>query len=133
MRSAVIIIAAVALGILMAATLGHQEAFSSSKSRDVVQTVADGQVIAKAGMDHLLRLRTQGRLPGITTNDHGNASISGRLSDYPFALTMQFRPTGSVSTENYSIIQLKRDSPWQLRRAWQADSNGQIIHEWPVQ
>jgi len=132
MRIAAIIIAAVVVGILISAMLGRPAAFSSSKSESVVRTVEGGQAIARAGMDFLLRLRTEGRLPGITTNDHGNASITGRLSDYPLALTMQFSPTGAVSTEHYSIVQLKRNSLWQLKRAWQADSNGQIIHEWPI-
>jgi len=133
MRSAAIIIAAVGVGILIAAAMGRPRAFSSSKNGEVVRTIEDGQAIARSGMDYLLRLRTEGRLPGITTNDHGNASISGRLADYPFVLTVQLSQTGAVSTQNYSIAQLRRDSPWQLKRAWQADSNGQIIHEWPIQ
>jgi hypothetical protein len=132
MRSAVIIMAGVAVGILIAATLGHRGAFSSSKSEDVIRTVGEGQAVVRTGMDYLLRLRTEGRLPGITTNDHGNASISGRLSDYPFALTVRFSPTGAVAAENYSIVQFRQDSPWQLKRAWQTDSNGQIIHEWAL-
>jgi len=124
--------AAVLLGILIGATLGHREVFSSSKNEGDVRTVDEGQAIAKTGMNYVLRLRGGGRLPGITTNDHGSGSVIGRLSDYPFALTVQLRPTGAVFTANYSIVQLRPDSSWHLKRAWQADSNGQIIHEWPI-
>jgi hypothetical protein len=133
MRSAVTIIAGVLVGILIAASPGHRASFASPESQSVVRKVDDGQAIAKAGMDYLLRLRGEGHLPGITTNEHGNAFISGQWSDYPLAFTMQFSPTGAGSTENYRIVQPGKDSPWRLSRAWQTDTNGQIVQERPIQ
>ena len=117
--------------VLIMAIFGYR-ALSFPNRAGVVQTVDEGRMVAKAGMDYLFHLRLEGRLPGITTTEHGNASISGGLSRYPYSLTMRFNKQGEASTNNYTILQLKKDSPWQLKRAWQTDSNGQIIQEWPV-
>jgi hypothetical protein len=132
MRSTVTIIVLVVV-ILVSAIFGYRTLFPSApKKADVVKTIEEGQIVAKAGMDYLSQLRQEGGLPGVATNEHGNAYISGRLSDYPFSLTLRFNKEGEASTNNYTIVQIKKDSPWQLKRAWQTDSNDQIIQEWTV-
>jgi hypothetical protein len=132
LKGAVTIIALVVV-ILVSAIFGYRAIFPSAPQRaGVVKTVAEGRMIAKSGMDYLSQLRTEGLLPGVATNEHGNAAISGRLSFYPYSLTVRFTKAGEVFTNNYTIVQIKKDLPWQLKRAWQTGSNGQIIQEWTV-
>jgi hypothetical protein len=90
------------------------------------------QSVAKAGMDHLIHLRLEGRLPGMTTNQHGTASIKGRLTVFPHLLSARFETGGAMVVNHYNILQVDKDSPWQLERAWQTDSDGRIIKEWRV-
>ena len=118
--------------ILVLAGCGLRTFFSTNHENVGIQNVDEGNVVAKSGMDFLLHLRQEGRLPGITINEHGNARISGRLPQYPFLLTMRFNAEGTAVTNNYRIAQIKKDSPWELERAWQTDTNGQIVQEWPV-
>jgi len=125
MRSALAII--VSLVVILSAAVFASRAFKSS---GVAPQADDSQIAAKAGMDYLLHLRQEGQLPWVTTNQHGNASISGRLSGYPYSFTMQFGAEGETVTNHYNIGQTMKDSPWQLNRAWQTDTNGQIIQEW---
>lgn len=118
---------------LIAAIFGYVALFSSDiKKEGVLRTDKEKQVVAKGGMEFLFHMRQAGHLPGVTTNEHGFASISGQLSAYPYSLIMQFSENGKAFTNNYSIVQMKKDSSWQLTRAWQTDSNGQIIQEWSV-
>ena len=79
----------------------------------------------------MFQLRQEGRLPGYTTNAHGIVSIDGPMAYYPFSLTIRFKE-GEASTNSYTIVQINKDSPWQLKRAWQTDSKDQIIQEWAV-
>lgn len=119
--------------ILLSGIFGYRALFPSApKTAGVVKTAEEGRNIAKAAMDYLSQLRREGRLPGVAFNEHGNAEISGRLQYHPYSLTMRFNKEGEASTNNYSIVQIKQDSPWQLKRAWQTDSNGQIIQEWTI-
>ena len=132
MRSRVTIAALVAV-ILVSTRFGHRPLFPvAPKMAGVVKTEEEERILAEAARDYLSQLRREGRLPGDTTNDHGIAYISGRLSVPPYSLTMRFHKEGQASTNNYTIMQIKKDSPWQLKRAWQTDSNDQIIQEWTV-
>jgi hypothetical protein len=132
MRNTLAIVALVAV-ILVSAIFVYRELYpSASKRTGIVKTVAEGRTIAMSGMDYLSQLRREGRLPGVATNEHGNATVSGRLASYPYSLTMCVTIPGKMFTNNYSVVQIKKDSPWQLKRAWQTDSNGQTIQEWPV-
>ena len=119
--------------ILLLARFGYRPLFPTApKKAVIVKTEEEAQTIAKAGMDYLSQLRREGRLPGDTTNDHGYVSISGRLSYHPYSLIMRFNKEGEASTNNYTIVQIKKDSAWQLKRAWQINSNDQIIQEWTI-
>jgi hypothetical protein len=132
MRSTVTIIALV-LVILVSAIFGYSVLFpSASKRAGVVKNVEEARIVATAGMEYLSQLRREGRLQGVTANEHGNAYISGRLSYYPYSLTIRLNKQGEASMNNYKIVQINKHSPWALKRAWQTDSNGHIIQEWTV-
>jgi hypothetical protein len=120
------------LALLVLILLGSRGLHSSKHGNVGILNIDEGRNVAKSGMDYLVRLRQEGKLPGVTTNQHGNAIVSGRLPYYPFALTMRFNAEGTAVTNNYRIVQLKKDSSWILKRAWQTDTNGQIVQEWAV-
>ena len=90
-----------------------------------------------SGGDFLLQLHQQGRLPGDSKDDHGKITCYLLPSDlqevtYPLSRTFRMVETGSTSTNNYTVVRLTKDSSWQLQRAWQTDSEGHVIQEWPI-
>jgi hypothetical protein len=92
---------------------------------------------AISGGDYLLQLHQMGRLPGDSKDDHGKITCYLSPSDlqevtYPLSRTFRVVKTGGTSTNNYTVVRLTKDSSWQLARAWQTDSAGRIIEEWPV-
>jgi hypothetical protein len=87
--------------------------------------------------DYVLQLHQQGRLPGDSKDSHGKITCYLLPSDlqrvtYPLSRTFRVVETGSTSTNNYTVVRLAKDSSWQLQRAWQTDSEGHVIQEWPV-
>lgn len=122
------------VAILVAAWIGCRVAFSSHpKSPRAILTAGEGQTVAKSAIDFLSQLHQEGHLPGVASNEHGNVSLSGRLSDPPYSFTARFNQEGAPLTSHYNLVQMTKESPWQLKRAWQTDSNGQIVQEWPLQ
>ncbi len=131
MTTKVTIVAMVAV-LLILSRFGNRPLFPEAPKRTgVVKSYEEGRNILEAGRGYLSQLRQEGRLPGQTTNGHGLVAIDGAMSYYPYSLTMRFKE-GEAFTNNYTIVQINKDSPWQLRRAWQTDSNDQIIQEWAV-
>jgi hypothetical protein len=87
--------------------------------------------------DYVLQLHQQGRLPGDSKDAHGKITCYLLPSDlqevtYPLSRTFRVVKTGGTSTNNYTVVRLAKDSSWQLQRAWQTDSEGRVIQEWPV-
>lgn len=105
---------------------------SSPKSKSIVRTVEEGRTIAKSGLEYLSQLREEGHLPGVATNEHGHASINGRLNSYPYSLTVQLTKEGETPINHYTITKVSKNSTWQLERAWQTDSGGHILQEWSI-
>jgi hypothetical protein len=88
------------------------------------------------------QLHDKDRLPGISKDEHGEMKsddfdmvISNKAAIllYPLRYTFHLVKTGDFSTNNYTLVKQTKDGEWKLRRAWETDSNGQIIQEWPVQ
>jgi hypothetical protein len=132
MKSVVTITVLVAL-ILVSAIFGYLKLFPPTpKAVGIVKTASEGRTIAELGRDYLSQLHQDGRLPGVGTNEHCHTIIGGWLRSYPYLLTMQLTKEGEASTNNYIIMKKDNVSPWQLKRAWQTDSAGKTIKEWPV-
>jgi hypothetical protein len=90
---------------------------------------------AKSAGDYVLQLHQQGRLPGDSKDAHGKITCYLTPSDlqkvtYPLSRT--FRVVENGATNNYTVVRFAKDSSWQLQRAWQADSEGHVIQEWPI-
>lgn len=83
----------------------------------------------------------KGLLPGALKEEHGTLNldpillvVSNRavIMTFPASLTFHLIKNGETSTNNYTLIKQTENSDWKLRRAWEIDSNGQVIQEWPV-
>ena len=110
---------------------------------DVVRmSITNDLVLETAGAaQEIGQLHDQGRLPGVSKNEHGDMTsdtldsvISGRaaIPTYPISLTFHLIKEGDTSTNNYTLVKQAKDSEWRLQRAWETDSNGLIVREWPV-
>ena len=92
---------------------------------------------AKSGGDFLFRLHQKGELPGDAKDERGKISCYLSPTDlkeilYPLSRTYQVVKNGDSSTNNYTIIRLTKNSPWQLQRAWRTDSQGRVTEEWAI-
>jgi len=90
---------------------------------------------AKSAGDYVLQLHQQGRLPGDTKDAHGKITCyltPSDLQEVSYPLSRTFRVVETGATNNYTVVRLAKDSSWQLQRAWQTDSEGHVIQEWPV-
>jgi hypothetical protein len=115
--------------LVLAGCLGNP---SPTTKTGEAKIVAEAQTEAATGGDFLLQLLHEGRLPGLTTNDHGKFFCNTKPVSYPYSLTYYCSKVGGNSTNYYTIARLKKDSAWQLERALQTDSQGQIVQEWTV-
>ena len=85
--------------------------------------------------DYVLQLHQQGRLPGDSKDAHGKITCyltPSDLQEVTYPLSRTFRVVETGATNNYTVVRLTKDSSWQLQRAWQTDSEGRVIQEWPV-
>jgi hypothetical protein len=97
-------------------------------------------------------LHDQDKLPGVSKDEHGvmtsdtfsfyspsnNLDVVifsniGTTITYPVSRTFHLVKYGDTSTNNYTLVKEAKDAEWKLVRGWETDSNGQIIHEWPIQ
>src|SRR5438552_11029924 len=77
-------------------------------------------------------LHEQGKLPGLSKDDHGE--LKAKVPDFsetvhfPLSLTFQFaKDSGSVY--NYTVERLSVSSDWRLIKAWQTDTEGKTVKE----
>jgi hypothetical protein len=119
--------------------LSNIDRFTSAIKSDVSKELA--VETAKAGQ-YLLQLHEEGHLPGILEDEHGQFAcdivpviVSNKLVEITFPMVRTFRlvKNGESSTNNYILIKPTKNSEWILKKAWETDSNGQLVQEWPVQ
>lgn len=91
-----------------------------------------------AAAAYLQDLKKLGALPGVATNSDMNIS-SGRLPasilkelKYPFAVTLRVTLGGDSFTNHYTAMRPTAAAAWQLKKAWQTDSQGRTVETWPV-
>lgn len=97
---------------------------------------AAGEIISAGNF--LRDLQMQGRLPGISKDDHGDVKAKEvTLSDpeqYPISRTFHVEKKGDNSNSRfcYTFVRATKMSGWQLEKAWRENSEGQTVEEWPV-
>src|SRR5258707_379571 len=112
-------------GVASCKTDGQKEAKLQAEAK-VSRTEDEKIAHAKAGGDFLFRLHQKGQLPGDVKSEHGRINCYLSPTDlkqmiYPLSQTYQVVKNGDSSTNNYAIIRLTKNSPWQLQRAWRTD------------
>jgi|SRR5678816_4015121 len=84
----------------------------------------------------LRELHEQGKLPGLSKDDHGE--LKAKVSDFsqtvafPLSLTFQFTKTNDPFYY-YTVERLNPGSDWRLVKAWQTDATGKTVKEFPIQ
>jgi len=98
----------------------------------LAETVAAGHFLKE--------LQMQGRLPGLSRDDHGSAEsenvqfTESEVAKYPVTRTFYIIKEGDQSKSRY-YYKFYRESnvyEWRLTKAWKTDSDGQLIEELEV-
>ena len=119
--------------IMAKANMIAEDAGAAVTNKVLLETFAAGDV--------LKRIHDQGHLPGVSKDEHGYMScdaislvVSNKpaLMTYPALRIFHHIKDGETSTNNYMLVKQSKDSEWKLQKAWETDSKGQIIQEWPV-
>jgi hypothetical protein len=108
----------------------------------IIGSVTNSEFVLETGVAHevLVQLYEQGRLPG-AFKESGELScdlpqmiVSNKVIEmtYPALRTFRLTKLGENATNIYILEKESSNSVWQLKRAWKADSEGQVINEWPV-
>lgn len=89
----------------------------------------------------IYQMLEQGLLPGVKKGEHGSVISDGTHLmtlnkvievTYPLFQTYRLVKTGETSTNNYILERTSKDAAWHLIKAWETDSNGKTINEWPI-
>src|SRR5262245_29240228 len=99
-------------------------------TRKLVETNAVTLQITSAG-DFLIEMRDQGRLPGISKDEHGKITsealpFAGR-TEYPISITFRLTKNDGPFIYHYSVVRHSEQDRWQLKRAWRSDSDGRTV------
>lgn len=128
-----IILVVLAILLLVAGWWCYVTLFPPAPHRTGVAAArTEAQTEAKAGAEYLVGLLKAGQLPGISPTDHGRLFSRGGRATYPYTATFQLDKRGDPAPYHYTVQQTRKGAPWQLTRAWQTDTNGAVLHEWPV-
>jgi len=108
--------------------------FKTSVTNELyLESIAAGSVLEKKW--------NEGSLPGVSKEDHGDLTldpldsiISNKvvIITYPATRVFHLEKSGETSTNYYTLVKESRNAKWELQKAWETDSNGQIIREWPI-
>jgi hypothetical protein len=80
-------------------------------------------------------LHERGSLPGLSKDEHGE--LKAKVSDfsqkvvYPVSLTFQLKKDDGRSTY-YVVERPSEGSEWKLMKAWEADTVGKTLKEFPT-
>ena len=100
-------------------------------------------------------LRAQGRLPGVSKDEHGSVMAGDTRTGadldlrtmtlpqpvkYPWQMTINFAKGDHMSLSDYysrpkyhyTFVKTSEDGGWQLQRAWHTDAHDSFIEEFPV-
>ena len=79
----------------------------------------------------LKNLEQNGTLPGWSKTDNTAVSKGTFIFDAG-SITFNIQKGADATTYHYKFTQSQYDGPWQLTRAWRADSTGHVIQDYPV-
>jgi hypothetical protein len=101
-----------------------------------------GGVLWLEASDFLQSIKKKGQLPGWAKDGQGfmwfgtaelvELQKEIKVESYPALRTIALGRENDPSTYHYAVTRKSKVSPWKLQRAWQTDSSGRIIREFPV-
>ena len=104
-------------------------------AKDIQSKSSAASFTVEAGK-FLKGLHEQGRLPGLSRDDHGE--LNAKVSDFsetvrfPLSFTFQFTKNNEP-VYHYTVERLSMSSEWRLTKAWQTDAAGKTVKEFPIQ
>jgi len=100
-----------------------------------IQMETSAKAAAGSAEDFLQGLKKAGQLPRWTREEKGTSEAALRFhyfEIYPITATFNVRKNQDTSVYRYVLMQVAKDAPWVLQRAWLTDQNGRMIEEYPV-
>ena len=97
-----------------------------------------GAAVTVSGLNFLRDLKDNGRLPGVSTDEHGMLKSGSEdkeapTGSYPVSRTFYFTKNNDSNQYCYTVVQTSSNSNWQLQKAWRSDASGKVVEEYPVQ
>jgi hypothetical protein len=131
-----------ALAIIAVVATGCRKTVDKEVERRVVDVISTNSVVAETvAAGHFLKeLQMQGRLPGISRDDHGEMK-SGSMDfseleavKYPVSRTFYIIKEGDESKSRYYYEFYRQSNvyEWRLTKAWKTDSEGKLLEELEV-
>jgi len=124
-----------ASAVLALALCGCSKKSAPSLAENLQSKNSAASATVEAGK-FLRDLHEQGRLPGLSKEDHGElkAKVSGFSETVHFPLSLTFQFTKNIdSVCNYTVERLSPGSDWRLVKAWQTGAAGKTVKEFPIQ
>lgn len=104
-------------------------------------------------LQFLMKIRTEGKLPGFRKEDHGNLTyrtpgtqtqtavmeamkrMLTQSTKYPCSLTFEASKNGDTtrSTFHYTVLKSSKAADWQLKAAWRTDRTGKTVETFSVE
>jgi hypothetical protein len=97
-----------------------------------------GMARMSKGAQFLVGLARNGRLPGLSANEHGQLRLDkppemSAKGPYFFSEELHVIAEGSPPRHyRYVVVQTYSNSDFQVQRAWRADPSGKVIETYPV-
>ena len=128
-----------ALASIVFVATGCRKTVDKDVERRAVEVISTNSVITESiSAGHFLKeLQIQGRLPGISKHDHGDAKSESmefsdsELAKYPVSRTFYIIKEGDESKSRYYYKFYRQSNvyEWRLTKAWKTDSEGKLIEE----
>jgi len=115
----------------------HLVTFDFSKNRMYLKQNSVGALLdpeVKEGVDFLVSLKRNKRLPGFSNDDRGVMTkyfyeTGFFAGTYPLSIRYDVKKQNDTSFYHYTIGRNAPNSSWILQRAWQTDSEGNTIEK----
>jgi hypothetical protein len=114
-------------------TLDFPEQTLYLKRTDISPTAhKDIKKEVKAAEKVIVDLQAKGQLPGWPKGDEITTNSVTFDFDFPDSILFNIIKKDDASSYHYKVSRSAEDSPWKLLKAWQTDSNGEVIKEFSV-
>jgi hypothetical protein len=129
------LVGSVAFGMIVWSGCKESQSKNDPRVASVFATNSIGIAALSTG-NYVLDLLKDGRLPGLSKDDHGLLESDtlplSKGATYPVSRTFRVTKSNDPGIYLYKVVRKTENDEWQLQRAWKTDSKGSIIAEWLV-